>query len=473
MKQKLIEELGTIEHICTTADIWSAHHRSFFGVTAHWINPNSLDRHSAALACMRMTGRHTFSAIAEHLNSVHSSYRIVSKVVMTVTDNASNFVKAFSEYAQPADDDDDNDNTDDNVQIHDVQSVVSSTEVDDGEDDSVVYLPPHQRCAAHTLNLVATADTELANCDPNYKRLSRAVMAKCSALWNKTSRSTLCADIVREKLDCSLVVPNDTRWNSHYHSVDKLRKLLEQHSDNMSDVCQALDVMPFRTGEVSFLTEYCNVMQPLACALDILQAENKCFIGYLLPTLTSLQTKLRQLKPQLKVAAPLVDAVLQGLAKRFEGYSDREELVLASITLPQFRLRWLDESKKASARAALYQHCHSLSVKQQAVAENPCEPQSQDDDFFDFMQDSNTSSHDTVDSEVDTFLNDPCRELFTLVKYPTIKQLFLQFNTPLPSSAPVERLFSLGGQIFVPRRNRLSDSNFERQLLLRANKRLL
>jgi len=284
---------------------------------------------------------------------------------MTVTDNASNFVKAFSEYAQPAaadDDEDDYEFCDGNVEVHDVQSVVASTEVDDADDDNVVYLPPHQRRAAHMLNLVATSDTELTNNDPTYKRVSRGVLAKCSALWNKTSRSTLCADIVREKLNTSLVVPNDTRWNSHYHAVEKLKKLLQQHSENlMSDVCQALDVMPFRTNEISFLTEYCDVMQPLACALDMLQAETKCFIGYLLPTLTSLETKLRQLRPKLKVAGPFVDAILGGVAKRFEGYWDRQELVLASITLPQFRLRWLDDGKKASACSAVYERWRAVT----------------------------------------------------------------------------------------------------------------
>jgi len=95
-----------------------------------------------------------------------------------------------------------------------------------------------------------------------------------------------------------------------------------------------------------------------------------------------------------------------------------------------------------------------------------------DDDFFEFLQEAN-STLDTVNSDVDSFLNDPCRELFTLVKYPTVKQLFLQFNTALPSSAPVKCLFSLGCQIFVLRHDHLGDSNFECQLLLRGNKRFL
>ena len=88
--------------------------------------------------------------------------------------------------------------------------------------------------------------------------------------------------------------------------------------------------------------------------------------------------------------------------------------------------------------------------------------------LFEFLQETN-STWDRVNS--DSFLNDACRQLFTLVKYPTVKQLFLQINTALPSSATVERSFTFGSQIFVPHRDRLS--NLERPLLLRGNKRFL
>jgi len=49
--------------------------------------------------------------------------------------------------------------------------------------------------------------------------------------------------------------------------------------------------------------------------------------------------------------------------------------------------------------------------------------------------------------------------------YNLIQKVFRQYNTILPSSASVERLFSAGGQILTPKRNRLSDTMFETLLI--------
>jgi hypothetical protein len=88
--------------------------------------------------------------------------------------------------------------------------------------------------------------------------------------------------------------------------------------------------------------------------------------------------------------------------------------------------------------------------------------------FFSFGSSEKEKGNTT--SEIETYLTDNSRELNSLHRFPVIEKAFLRYNAPLPTSAPVERLFSLGSHIYNRKRNRLTDGNFERQLLLRANK---
>lgn len=54
--------------------------------------------------------------------------------------------------------------------------------------------------------------------------------------------------------------------------------------------------------------------------------------------------------------------------------------------------------------------------------------------------------------------------------FPEIGKLFIRYNTPLCSSAPCERLFSIAKRILTVIRSRLlQHKNFEFQLLLKAN----
>ena len=90
--------LENVNFVCTTADIWSAKKRSFLGTTCHWIDDN-FERKSVTLACRRFRSPHNYIRIKDLLNEINMEFSLNStKIVATITDNGSNFVKAFSEF---------------------------------------------------------------------------------------------------------------------------------------------------------------------------------------------------------------------------------------------------------------------------------------------------------------------------------------------------------------------------------------
>ena len=99
MLGKVKQVLEVVDVVCTTVDAWTAHHRSYLGMTAHWIDPKTLQRQKAAIACTRITGRHTYDVLASKIEQVHASYSLVGKVCATITDNGSILLKLL-QYSQ-------------------------------------------------------------------------------------------------------------------------------------------------------------------------------------------------------------------------------------------------------------------------------------------------------------------------------------------------------------------------------------
>uniref|UniRef100_A0A667YGW7 HAT C-terminal dimerisation domain-containing protein n=1 Tax=Myripristis murdjan TaxID=586833 RepID=A0A667YGW7_9TELE len=469
-------ELAEIDYVCTTADCWSAVNKGFMGITIHWLDKNDVShRRSAALACRRVRGAHTHDVLAKVLADVYKEFKIQNKTVCTVTDNASNFVKAFNCFgesvainAAAADE-----ATEDNES----ESVPACEDDDDDGiepaplsalEDPCLPPPPHRRCLAHTLNLVAE-DTEKVT-DQQYKTLARPVFSKASALWNRVKRSPKASDFVEEKLGISFVTPNDTRWNSMFFSI------LLLHT-----ICDEFGLRRFTPEEIDFIHKFVSVMSPLASALNILQGEKNTFLGYLAPTIVQLKSDLNgllkeSLKPTatqgLTVCRPLIQNMMQSLSTRLEGMLDKKEHILAAILLPAFKLDWVeDEIKRLQYRVMLKQEFQSVDMandSDQAQPSDELERKSSASSFFKF----NRIPSSVKKSEVDIYLDAQTTDEFTeYMLLPTLKKLFVKYNTAIPSSAPVERLFSTGGQIFRPRRNRLGDANFEKKLLLNANKK--
>ena len=173
-----------------------------------------------------------------------------------------------------------------------------------------------------------------------------------------------------------------------------------------------------------------------------------------------------------------MSALQSGLIKRFgdilsfddfRGNSKIKALVIASTSHPYFKLRWCpsDDIKQQVEELFLEEvvRLNSCTQANETVSQHNAGILS--DDFYGFA--SETQHCDYHLSGVQ-YLRDPSHDFQQLThSYPTVARVFLKYNTTLPSSAPVERLFSSAGQILVPRRNRLSDDMFEKLLLLKKN----
>lgn len=252
-----------------------------------------------------------------------------------------------------------------------------------------------------------------------------------------------------------------------------------------------------KESEMNFLNEYCKILKPLANAIDILQGDKNTFFGYLMPTLGSLYIKMKRLENTMDVSNPaykILKACQDGLLKRFTDFFDfakteAKEAIVASFTLPKFKLRWIKSFESFYKEIGdINSYVHKLVVE---AAEKIDEPKvvlvenlekNTSDTIDEFFELDGSHSPDSVKSnnkrkfelEVLQYAEDASTDLQSLDRFAIIKQIFLRYNTCLPSSAPVERLFSFAEIINAPRRHALSDSHFEQLVILKSNgKRLL
>ena len=167
----------------------------------------------------------------------------------------------------------------------------------------------------------------------------------------------------------------------------------------------------------------------------------------------------------------LVTFIDSAIKRRFSQIFDSHDAIIAAVASPKFKLRWVEkQEKKDQYRQMLLDEMRLFDNDEFQVEELTSESKEKEKkkDFYEFDSDDETSTN-TIDAEATEYFNN-AKKLECLSKYPTIKKFFLRYNTTIPSSAPVERLFSLGGLVLTPRRNRLTDARFEKILLMRYNK---
>ncbi|XP_062305904.1 uncharacterized protein LOC134010055 [Osmerus eperlanus] len=360
MKESLKKEMKKVPYIATTTNCWTARRRSFIGVTAHWLDPCSFERRSAALACRQLRGSHTFDALAAVLTDIHAEYEISLKVVRTTTDNGSNFVNAFCIFGQQ----DENNNEELVAEGTIEEEVGEDCDASDGEEEV-------------------------------------------------------------ELIDVEAILEEDD--GLQYQLPKHHRIIRDQGQGSLRTVCAALNVPMYSPADIAFLGEYVTTMSPVAKSLNI----------------------------------------LQGLRKRFESMMSEPELIAAAILVPRFKTSWTSNDTVLQLglsyiKTHLPEHDEGLRSPGTTASSSD-----EDDDFFSNVK--QTHSHE-ISKQLDGYLAATADGVNTLAPYPAVRNLSLKLNTALPASAACERLFSIAGLLFTPRRGSIHSQNFENQLLLKLNK---
>lgn len=79
----------------------------------------------------------------------------------------------------------------------------------------------------------------------------------------------------------------------------------------------------------------------------------------------------------------------------------------------------------------------------------------------------------SIENEITTYLSKSQKKcLLFLNETPSIKNVFIKYNTPLPSNTPVEIIFTVGSAVLTKNRSRMTDDNFEKVMIFKCNKQL-
>ena len=251
-------------------------------------------------------------------------------------------------------------------------------------------------------------------------------------------------------------------------------------------------------------------MKPLAIAIDYIQGEKAMYLGVLIPTIVHVKQHLYDLKEgttaqDLTYGKRAAALLYESVDRRFAYIFDDNACLLATAVHPVFRLGWLkclddlpelfdfsQQQKKEQVTQLLTREiADSIRADrvqpQAAVEEMETEEYSSEQDaeergrwnilklsaYHAEVDESNTTTPEaTARTIATTWLKQNASKNFgdeAFNNQASLVNIFLKYNTPLPSSGSVERMFSIAKDIVRSKRNRLSDNVFNTLMFLKGN----
>lgn len=278
--------------------------------------------------------------------------------------------------------------------------------------------------------------------------------------------------------------PTPTRWNSLQDCTLQLLAIFNNSVENGDDFAEndlhkllvatatkTSTFSSFSKAEIDYFTEYTTLMGPISKGLDYLQGDKYSYYGQLLPTLVSIEVKLDRMNnnPALTKIKSIIPKVLERFQERFYAHLNFEEssrdAVVAAVCNPKYKLRWIaSEPMQEKAKRMFLEEFNKLGqVVQEGEGDANAVADRSEDDFLIFTQ------APPIDNEAKSYLESAGTSYEMLEAYPQVKKLFVRFNTPLNSSAAIERVFNFAGILSDKKRGSMTPSNFSSCMFIKGN----
>lgn len=262
-----VEDLITNEadNVCLTTDCWTSRcNESYIAVTAHFVNKDFILK-SVLLECSEFSERHTAVNLSDEIRSIITKWKLEAKVVLVVSDNASNIKNA----------------------IHKLHL-------------------KHLGCFAHTINLVVE---ESLKCESD-------LINKVKTIVTHFRKSTIAHKILeKNQINSGINEPRkliqavSTRWNSVYYMLERIVSLEKPVRASLG----LLENPPssLTTIEWTIVKELCIVLKPFESATKVVSGENYMTASMILPIVNGLLEVCHKMKS--KTFDPRIHEVIKNL----------------------------------------------------------------------------------------------------------------------------------------------------------------
>jgi len=338
-------ELAGARRISIGMDVWSKKGltASFLGVSCAFYSPLQRKPLHVLLNLHTIAHPHTGDMLAEKLASSLKQWKVDgSKVMMVVTDNGSNMVKAVNSVRVSDEQELDRNNAIDHNR-HNVESETNDGSADDDmtlltDDDSedeveaddeeeledvgeietaVMHRLP---CVAHTLQLVLKELDKVDSC--------KNLLVKVRGIVRTVRVSSVATEKLIQKCGKTLVTDCSTRWNSVYFMMNRMLEI----KGSLNEVLEGLKYDSLTFTEWNRLSELTRLLKPFMDQTNNLQTDTLS-LSCVIPSLMELSLHLQDRSFTKSFSLPLLNSLKHRFAVFLDPSCDMFDPLAASACL--------------------------------------------------------------------------------------------------------------------------------------------